>query len=517
MTTPGQGREGRLAGLLAGRPLRNAARRWLSRLPRPHTLRARLTVGLVVLLAVSCAAVGVAAVVELNGFLTGRLDQQLRETGARFPASLEHGGARPSDHDGDEEGDGDTRRQPVGTFGARLVGDTVTNAAVVGATGAGARNVPLSAADRRTLAAVPADGRGHTVDLSALDDYRVMAVRGRDGDVLVAGLPTEPVEAAVHRLELVAAVVFGAALAVAGFAGALWVRWSLRPLSRVAATATNVSRLPLSSGEVELWPRAPEADPRGEVGRVADAFNTMLGHVEDALTKRHASEERLRSFAADASHELRTPVASIRGHAELALLHPGPVPHKVVRALERIEAESARMGEMVDDLLLLARLDAGRPLERLPVDLTRLVLDTVTDAQAAGPGHRWRLELPEEPVTVPGDAHRLHQMLGNLLANARLHTPGGSTVTVSLETEDATAVLTVHDDGPGVPADVRPRVFERFTHGDRRRTGGAGSGTGTGLGLSIVAAVADAHGGGVALESAPGSTTFTVRIPAGQG
>ncbi|MEU8577586.1 sensor histidine kinase [Streptomyces asoensis] len=483
-------------------------------MPRPRTLRARLTAGLVVLLAVSCAAVGVAAVVELNGFLTGRLDQQLRETGVRFPASLEHG-ARPSDHDGDEDGDGDTRRQTVGTFGARVVGDTVTNAAVVGSTpGAGARTVPLGAADERTLAAVPPDGKGHTVHLAALDDYRVMAVRGRDGDVLVTGLPTEPVEATVHRLELVAAIVFGAALVVAGFAGALWVRWSLRPLSRVAATATRVSRLPLSSGEVELWPRAPEADPRSEVGRVADAFNTMLGHVEDALTKRHASEERLRSFAADASHELRTPVASIRGHAELALLHPDPVPRKVVRALERIEAEASRMGEMVDDLLLLARLDAGRPLERLPVDLTRLVLDAVTDAQAAGPGHRWTLELPEEPVIVPGDAHRLHQVLANLLANARLHTPAGSTVTLALERAGGTAVLTVHDDGPGVAPDVRPRVFERFSHGDRRRAEGVESGTGTGLGLSIVAAVAEAHGGSVALDSRPGSTTFTVRIPA---
>ncbi|MCX5372229.1 cell wall metabolism sensor histidine kinase WalK [Streptomyces sp. NBC_00103] len=506
---------------LARGPLRRGAGRWPARLPRPHTLRARLTAGLVVLLAVSCAAVGVAAVVELNGFLTGRLDQQLRETGERFPASLEHGGTRPSDHDG---GDGDTRRQTVGTFGARLVGDTVTNAAVVGSsTGAGAQNVPLAAADRRTLAAVPADGAGHTIDLTALDDYRVIAVQGRDGDVLITGLPTEPVEATVHRLELVAAVVFGAALAVAGFAGAMWVRWSLRPLSRVAATATKVSRLPLSSGEVGLWPRAPEADPRSEVGRVADAFNTMLGHVEEALTKRHASEERLRSFAADASHELRTPVASIRGHAELALLHPGPVPQKVARALERIEAEAARMSEMVDDLLLLARLDAGRPLERLSVDLTRLVLDAVTDAQAAGPGHRWTLELSEEPVTVPGDAHRLHQVLANLLANARLHTPVGTTITISLEAEEteeaegSTAVLTVHDDGPGVAVDVQPRVFERFTHGDRRRTEGVQSGTGTGLGLSIVAAVAEAHGGSVTLESAPASTTFTVRVPAGDG
>jgi two-component system OmpR family sensor kinase len=254
------------------------------------------------------------------------------------------------------------------------------------------------------------------------------------------------------------------------------------------------------------------------VGRVAAAFNRMLHHVEDALTKRHASEERLRSFAADASHELRTPVASVRGHAELALLHPGPVPPEVSRALERIAAESARMGEMVDEMLLLARLDAGRPLERRPVDLTRLVLDAVTDARAAGPEHRWTLELPEEPVTVTGDAHRLQQVLANLLANARLHTPVGTKVTVSLETErtggegSGTAVLKVHDDGPGVPAEVQPGVFERFTRADRRRTGPS-SGAGAGLGLSIVAAVAEAHGGAVGLESRPGSTVFAVRLP----
>ncbi|MGQ4386376.1 HAMP domain-containing sensor histidine kinase [Streptomyces sp. SAS_270] len=494
-------------------------------MPWPHTLRARLTAGLVVLLAISCAAVGVAAVVGLNGFLTGRLDQQLTAAGSRYPASLEHpdAGIRPSDHDGDEhDGEhGDARKQATGTFGARLVDGVATNAAVVPPGSAAAnRAVDLTAADSRTLAAVPVDGSGHSVELSPLDDYRVVATRGKDGDVLVTGLPLEPVEATVHRLELVAACVFGAALAVTGVAGALWVRWSLRPLSRVAATATRVSELPLASGEVALPPRAPESDPRSEVGRLAGAFNRMLGHVEDALTKRHASEERLRSFAADASHELRTPVASVRGHAELALLHPGPVPPKVTRALERIAAESARMGEMVDDLLLLARLDAGRPLERLPVDLTRLVLDAVTDARAAGPDHRWALELPEEPVTVTGDGHRLQQVLANLLANARLHTPVGTKVTVSLQTvpleTDArtharTAVLAVHDDGPGVPEDVRPGVFERFTRADRRRTEGGGGGAG--LGLSIVSAVVEAHAGTVALESRPGATTFTVRLP----
>ncbi|MGY6020977.1 sensor histidine kinase [Streptomyces spinosirectus] len=478
----------------------------LRRLPHPRTLRARLTVGLVVLLAISCAAVGLAAVFELNGFLTSRLDQQVSQTGPRFPASLEHGGLLPDDHDGDERGD--ERRQALGTFGARVADGTVTHAAAIRRTGI--VNVPLTAHDKEQLIAVPVDGRGHSVELSAMDGYRVVARRGLDGDVLLTGLPLEPVRAAVHRLELVAGIVFGAALTLTGVAGALWVRLSLRPLSRVAATATRVSELPLASGEVALPPRAPESDPRSEVGRVAGAFNRMLGHVEDALTKRHASEERLRSFAADASHELRTPVATVRGHAELALLHPGPVPPQITRALERIAAESGRMGAMVDDLLLLARLDAGRPLERLPVDLTRLVLDAVSDARATGPDHRWTLELPEEPVTVTGDEHRLHQVLANLLANARAHTPAGTKVTVALETEGTTAVLTVHDDGPGVPEDIRPGVFERFTRADRRRSDAPGSGAG--LGLSIVAAVVEAHAGSVGLESRPGSTTFTVRL-----
>ncbi|MER6471701.1 sensor histidine kinase [Streptomyces collinus] len=517
-------------------------------LPRPRTLRARLTFGLVVLLAVSCAAVGLAAVVELNGFLTQRLDEQLAQVGTRFPESLEHKGVLPDDHDGDEHGD--TRRLATGTFGARLLNGRVTHKGLIRSGDPSADlDVDLTAADRARLAGVPADGRPHTVGLSALGDYRVVASAGRDRDVLIAGLPLEPVEATVRRLELVAGIVFGLALVVTGVAGALWVRWSLRPLGRVADTATRVSELPLASGVVALPARAPETDPRGEVGRVAGAFNRMLGHVEDALTKRHASEERLRSFAADASHELRTPVASVRGHAELALLHPGPVPAEVTRALERIAAESSRMGEMVDDLLLLARLDAGRPLEREPVDLTRLVLDAVTDARAAGPDHRWTLDLPEEPVTVPGDTHRLHQVLANLLANARLHTPAGTKVAVTLETEAAgaavasagtggartggtgggdgapgggettaagsgTARLSVHDDGPGVPEDLRPGVFERFTRAEHRRRPDA-SGGGAGLGLSIVAAVVEAHGGRVVLDSRPGATTFTVLLPLG--
>ncbi|MFZ4239166.1 sensor histidine kinase [Streptomyces murinus] len=487
----------------------------LARLPRFRTLRARITFGLVVLLAVSCAAVGVAAVVELNGFLTQRLDEQLAQVGTRFPESLEHHGKLPDDHDGDEEAD--TRRMATGTFGACLRSGAVTDKGLIRSGDLSVDlDITLTARDAERLARIPDDGRPHTVELSALGHYRVVATPGRDGDVLMAGLPLKPVEAAVHRLELVAGIVFGLALVTAGVSGALWVRWSLRPLGRVTATATRVSELPLASGVVALPPRAPVADPHSEVGQVAAALNGMLGHVEDALTKRHASQERLRRFAADASHELRTPVASVRGHAELGLLHPGPVPPEITRALERISAESSRMGLMVDDLLLLARLDAGRPLERGPVDLTRLVLDAVTDARAAGPGHGWALDLPEDPVTVTGDAHRLHQVLANLLANARLHTPVGTKVTITLDPgagPDA-VLLSVHDDGPGIPEELRSAVFERFTRADHRRHGDT-SATGAGLGLSIVAAVVEAHGGTVGVESTPGSTAFTVTLPTG--
>jgi two-component system OmpR family sensor kinase len=510
---------------------RNASRRdrpALALLPR--TLRARLTCGLVVLLALSCAAVGVAAVLGLRAFLTDRVDQQLAAAGGRFPASLEHaadtGGAASTGGPGAGPAAGgkggrepdadnahvDTRRQAPGTFGARLLHGTITGAAVVRA-GADT-SVTLSAADRRAIAALPADGRCRGLGLSALGDYRVSAIAGDDGDVLVTGMPMSGVEDAEKRLIAVEAAVFGGALLVAGAAGAFWVRWSLRPLRRVAATATAVTALPLDSGEVALPDRVPDTDPRTEVGQVGAALNRMLGHVEGALGRRQASQERLRSFAADASHELRTPVAAIRGHAELALRHPGPVPDGVGRSLERIAAESARMSGMVDDLLLLARLDAGRPLAREPVDLTRLVLDAVDDARAAGPGHRWTLDLPEEPVTVDGDGPRLHQLLANLLANARVHTPPGTRVTVRLRQDARSTVLAVADDGPGIPEPLRATVFQRFTR-DPRLTGGPRrrSDSGAGLGLSIVTAVAAAHGGEAALAVRPGETVFTVTLP----
>lgn len=271
--------------------------------------------------------------------------------------------------------------------------------------------------------------------------------------MLVTGLPMRPVEDTMHQVMMVEVVVFGSAVLVAGLAGTGWLRLALRPLDRIAATATRVSALPLARGEVEIEERVPDeaADPHTETGRVGLALNRMLGHVEDALAQRHTVEDRLRAFAADAGHELRTPVATVRGHAELALRHPEIAP-PVRHALERIEAESRRMGTIVDDLLLLARLDAGRPLARAEVDLTRLALDCIADARAAAPEHNWRLELPAEPVLTAGDEDRLRQVVANLLSNAHRHTPPGSTVTLRL----TGGQLTVGDDGPGIPEALRP-------------------------------------------------------------
>ncbi|WP_055524805.1 sensor histidine kinase [Streptomyces graminilatus] len=471
--------------------------------PAPRTLRGQLTAGLVTLLAVACLAVGITTALALRGFLMGRLDEQLAASGGRFAASLEHE-AEP-----DADNRPDTRGQAESTFGARLLNGTVTRAAVVD--DATDRPLALTPGDRRALTGIPVDGKGHSVRLSGLGTYRVTAVQGDDHDILITGLPLHPVEETVHRLEAVETVVFSAALVATGIAGALWVRISLRPLQKVTARAAEVAGLPLASGEVAMPGPLPDTDPRTEVGQVGTALNHMLGHIEDALTRRQASEERLRHFAADASHELRTPVANIRGHAELALRHQGPVPTEVRHALKRIDAESRRMTHLVDDLLLLARLDAGRPLEHEPVDLTLLILNATDDARAAGPGHHWFLDLPEEPVTVTGDAHRLQQAIGNLLANARTHTPPGTDVTITLTRAETEVHVEVSDNGPGISEELRPEVFGRFVRADRARSRSTGS---TGLGLAIVHAVITAHGGTATVTSGPGRTTFRLTLPA---
>ena len=524
----------------------------LAALLSPRTISGKLIIGLVVLLGAASIIVSVVTSSSLNKSLMSSVDQQLQSATMRWQNCVSSSPDGDTDvHHGTGQGpDPACYGQAAGTFEAELTGTTFSNVNLVPG------RCELSAADEQTLLAlhttqVPEAGPGapakpggpdmpsYTRTLASLDgDYRLTKIQISSSETLVTGLPLATVQGTLNDVANTEHVVFAAVLLLVLVAGTAMVQLSLRPLRRVAATATKVTELPLDSGEVTLPAGVPDSDPRTEVGRVGAAFNRMLFHVERALGRRAASEARLRRFAADASHELRTPLSAIRGYAELALRHPGPVPEDVTHALRRVESESARMTVLVDDLLLLARLDAGRPLECEPVDLSRLAIETTSDAQVARGDHRWRLELPDEPVLVEGDEHRLHQVLANLLSNAGKHTPPGSTVRVALTLgataspelpagTSGTAVvqrgvappgpraeLSITDDGPGISAELLPELFERFTRGEAGRARDASAaGKSTGLGLAIVDAVVAAHGGAIIVTSHPGMTRFAILLP----
>jgi two-component system OmpR family sensor kinase len=504
-----------------------------------RTLRGKLIAGLVTLLAIACATVGVVTYFAVQRSLAGDLHNQLQAATSDVNNCLDL-------LFGDGDNDRDGSRSPgarggqgnpymdcsgAGTFVAYYQGGHWTAFEVPGTP------VSLTAADRRSLTAItpsqliPGATPSYSQYLQSMGaTYQITVVSDPNG-TYVTGLSLAGMHDMLKDVALVEAAVFGGVLLLAGVLGTLWVRLSLRPLRRVAATASQVAQLPLESGEVELPAGVPDTDPVTETGQVGLAFNRMLGHVQTALTRRAASEARLRRFAADASHELRTPLAAIRGYAELALLHPGDSAEAVTHALGRVLSESTRMSVLVDDLLLLARLDAGRPLSCEPVDMTRLAIDATSDSRVARPGHRWVLELPDDSVVVNGDEHRLRQVLGNLLSNAGRHTPDGTTVTVAVSDElplgepgtgplhvshgtippGPRIVLTVTDDGPGIPPGLLPELFERFTRADTARSH-ATDASSTGLGLAIVDAVVAAHGGAVLVTSRPGMTRFTIAL-----
>ncbi|MFB7593185.1 sensor histidine kinase [Streptomyces sp. NPDC056160] len=501
----------------------------------PRTLRTRLVVASVVLIAVVCAVIATVTTLALRSHLYEQLDDQLNEVSARasgvFRPPGQGGKAWIPDQQGHVPGPKDIRLadfvtkgpQPGGTVVAKTENGTITEG-VVGEKTKDDAGIPqvnaksLTTAQRDALGSVPQDQdqdqdqNKQTVDLPGLGGYRVVHATGPNGAFYVA-IPTGEVDNTVNTLVLVEISVTVAGLVAASLAGAAIVGFALRPLRRVAATATRVSELPLHAGEVNLSERvpAPETDPRTEVGQVGLALNRMLDHIHGALHARQQSETRVRQFVADASHELRTPLASIRGYAELTRRGGERIGPDTRHALGRIESEADRMTLLVEDLLLLARLDAGRPLRFEQTDLLPLVVDTVSDARAAGPDHIWRLDLPDGPAAVSADAARLQQVLVNLLANARTHTPPGTTVTARVRRGGAWLCVDVEDDGPGIAGQLLPHVFERFARGDSARTRATGS---TGLGLAIVRAVAAAHGGTVTVESVPGRTAFTVHLPA---
>ena len=272
------------------------------------------------------------------------------------------------------------------------------------------------------------------------------------GDVnIVVGLPREQIQRNIGALFTTIALTTFGGLILLALTTAITIRLGLRPLRAVAATATRVANQPLDRGAVQIQERVPltEADPRTETGLVGAALNKLLDHVDASLAARQKNEERMRRFVADASHELRTPLTSIRGYSELSL-RDTTLPETTHTALERIQAQSLRMTRLVEDLLLLARLDEGRELVHSAVDLSRLAVEAVADARPTAPDHSWNIELPDEPVIVTGDSGRLSQVIVNLLANARTHTPAGTQVTLRLERDKNTAVLRVHDDGPGI-------------------------------------------------------------------
>jgi two-component system OmpR family sensor kinase len=479
--------------------------RWRS--PAGWSLRARLVAAMIALLATACLVVGATTEIALQQSLYEKIDSQLRDSAGPPPGS---GSVPPPPSNG---GRGDVFRggQGKGTLRAFVVDGTVTDSRVI--TDYDHAYEPVPADYTPNLLTVTPEANPVTRNLgNTLGDYRLFAHQGQSGVIVITGLPLNDAQSTLFGVAAVIGGVTVFVLLVAGFAGAVIVRRTLQPLRRVAATATKVSELRLDRGVVDLGQRVPEQDTdlRTEVGQVGAALNRMLDHVSNALEARHASETQVRQFVADASHELRTPLAAIRGYAELSRRSRTPVPEDVAHVLRRVESEAQRMTTLVEDLLLLARLDAGRPLIQEPVDLTMLVVDAVSDAHAAGPRHDWELDLPDEPVTVLGDGARLHQVLANLLTNARTHTPDGTTVTVGVSADPAGAVLTVCDTGPGIPPELQPHIFERFARGDSSRSRAAGS---TGLGLSIVHAVVTAHYGTVSVDSSPGSTTFTVRLP----
>lgn len=361
---------------------------------------------------------------------------------------------------------------------------------------------------------------GESPLIVAIDGVGTFRVEGQQTpqSAVVVGISRDQVAANIGRMLTTIGLLTAGGLILLALATAWTIRAGLAPLRAVADTAERVSRLPLDRGEVTIVERVPaaQADPRTEMGRVGEALNTLLDHVGESLSARQRNEERMRAFVADASHELRTPLASIRGYSELSLRalsqnHAPATIDTTEASLERIQAQSLRMTTLVEDLLLLARLDEGQELVYGTVDLTRLAVEAVGDARAAGPDHEWVLEVGDEPVQIAGDTGRLHQVVANLLANARTHTPEKTTVTVTVARDGDSAVLRVHDDGPGIDPSLRDELFERFSRADRSRARQTG---GTGLGLSIARAIVEAHDGSISVESERGDTAFEVRLPA---
>jgi len=463
------------------------------------SLRARLLLGVVLLAALGLAAADVATYGSLRSFLLHRVDAAL-ETGhgaiepLAFPQpghSHEHGTRPPPDVDHGPAPQG------IDWYEVRTLGGHVVRKRAF----VSLASPPKLPGTVRFPARPNADGEYtafFTVPAQNDDDtYRVRAgiEHHHPHSILFVATSLSGVNGTMHRLLLVELIATAAVLGALA-ALALWVvRLGLRPLREIEAAAAAITAGDLSR-------RVDHPDARTEVGRVGSALNEMLDRIE-------ASDRRLRRFVSDASHELRTPLAAVRAYAELFERGASTRPEDLERSLSGIARESQRMTGLVEDLLLLARLDERRPLEREEVEFDALVAEAVDAARVLDPERPLELEL--EPAVVVGDRDRLREIVDNLLSNVRSHTPPTAPVRVSLRRDDGNAVLAVSDSGPGLSHEQAARVFERFWRSDESRSRASG---GAGLGLSIVAAIADAHGGRATARSAPGGgATFEVELP----
>ena len=484
--------------------------------PMPH-LRRRLILILVSALGIACFITSVSTYATLQNSLRSQIGSTLKETANRAA----NPNNSPSGH-GFECLDKSNPKNPLYTPGQgagtiNLCVDHQGGYKFSGYLSADGSIKELSDKDRETLNSlrntVNQDSQLTEVNLDVGKYMVKVSSPGPSSDALITGVPLGAMYQTLTMLSITMGIGSVAVMIGTGFLGSFVIRRTMKPLERVSGVATEVARLNLESDtiapEVRVTPK--DANPRTEVGSVGYALNQLLDNVSSALDVRERTEKQIRAFIADASHELRTPLAAIKGYSDM-LRWTEPLSESGQSSLARIDSQTERMSRLVEDLLTLARLDEGREPKLEQVDLTELVLECTSDMQAAARTHEWHLNLPDEPVEVVADRSQIQRVILNLLSNARKHTDEGTRVTAGLSVDAARreAVVTVTDNGPGIAPEFLPKIFDRFTRADKARSGSDGT---TGLGLAIVQAIVQAHGGSIQVQSQPGHTVFTVRLP----
>jgi two-component system OmpR family sensor kinase len=483
---------------------------------RTWSLRSRLTLGILLLTAIGYFAASFLTQSLLKGYLTSEVDRQItaiaegttpriQQAGIAHELGEDHGDRENDDHQIPPTKPAPLTRIPTSSSVTLLD----ANGAVVGGLGGDLGGSSITSYVEGLL---PAEVASHgdkpfTIDAPG-SDFRVVArALPNNGGTVVAAQSLRDLDRTSARLGFLFSLIGLALLLMIAFASRAVIKVGLRPLENAEKTAEEIAAGDLSA-------RMPEANPSTEVGRLVTSLNTMLARIEDSFAVRTESENKLRRFVADASHELRTPITAIRGFSELHRQGAVTGEKETAELIGRIENESKRMGSLVEDLLLLARLDQAREMDSKPVDINKVVEDAVISARAAGPEHPVTFNSSNDEIFTLGDEVRIHQVVANLLANARAHTPAGTPITVSVSSSDAGVEIAVADKGPGLSTEDQKRIFERFYRADasRVRTGADGSG----LGLSIVDAVMRAHGGSVSVQSTPGEgAVFTLHFPQG--